>query len=364
VSRLGFVGTPCQIQGLRKLQALADNLELGWAKNVGLAIGLFCMGNWSYPCIKGYLEKHGIELEKVNRATISGYEVEISLSNGRVVLPLTGLRKYVRLACKLCLDFTSELADVSVGSIGSPRGWSTVIVRSAHGEELVSKAEAAGVIEVREVNEAQLKKLEETARKKIERNTRRILGRIRQGMKIPHYSTKELQSLPIVSGKDFKELWDEIVVTGLCDACGACSAACEHIEMRNGLPRLRKRCPTGCDRCYIACTRTALPVEVLERSFNLGGTHAPYIGRYRRILAARATSEELHARAQDGGAVTALIKFSLTAGIIDEALLTCRNEEWEPFAVFVGGASEVSRCAGSVYAASSPLPLLRTQSSY
>ncbi len=363
MSRLGFVGTPCQIQGLRKAQALGDLLENNWANSVSLAIGLFCMGNWSYPCIRGYFEKHGIGLEKVTRIEISGYDVEVSLNGSKIVLPLTGLRKYVKLACKLCLDFASELADISVGSIGSPHGWSTVIVRSELGEKVVTGAEAAEEIEVREVGEEQLAKLAEVARKKIERNTRRILGRIRQGMSIPHFNTRDAQNLEeilsLAKNKSFDELWNEIVATGLCDACGACSAACEHIEMRNGLPRLKKRCPQDCNRCYLACTRTALPVRALERSLNLGDAYRQHLGRYRRVLAVRATSDDLLDRAQNGGAVTALLKFSLNIGLVDGVVLTCRGEEWEPRAVFARNGAEISNCAGTVYAASTPLPMFR-----
>ncbi len=363
MSKLGFVGTPCQIQGLRKAQALGDQLKQNWANRVGFTVGLFCMGNWSYPCIKGYLEKHGIELEKVRKVEISGYEVEVSLNGSKLVIPLAGLRKYVKLACKLCLDFASELADISVGSIGSPRGWSTVIVRSKLGEEVVTRAEAAGEIETREVDEEQLAKLAEVAGKKIERNTRRILGRARQGMSIPHFNTRLGTSLeellPLAQGKGFTELWNEIVATGLCDACGACSAACEYIEMRNGLPRLKKRCPQDCNRCYLACTRTALPVRALEKNLDLGDTYRQYLGKYWRVLAVRATSEELLARAQNGGAVTALLKFSLTRGFIDGVVLTCRGEAWEPRAVLARSGADISNCAGTVYAASTPLPLFR-----
>jgi sulfite reductase (coenzyme F420) len=41
-------------------------------------------------------------------------------------------------ACKFCDDFTSRLADISVGSVGSKPGYSTVIVRSPVGEQLLS----------------------------------------------------------------------------------------------------------------------------------------------------------------------------------------------------------------------------------
>lgn len=44
-----------------------------------------------------------------------------------------------------CYDFAAEFADVSVGSIGSEFGWSTVITRSDAGKALVKRAEEEGV---------------------------------------------------------------------------------------------------------------------------------------------------------------------------------------------------------------------------
>ena len=39
------------------------------------------------------------------------------------------------------MDFTSELSDISVGSVGSEEGWSTIIVRTDKGLELLKNAE-------------------------------------------------------------------------------------------------------------------------------------------------------------------------------------------------------------------------------
>ena len=46
--------------------------------------------------------------------------------------------------CGPCFDFASELADISVGSVGSSDGWSTVLTRTDAGEKLYSSALAAG----------------------------------------------------------------------------------------------------------------------------------------------------------------------------------------------------------------------------
>ena len=53
------------------------------------------------------------------------------------------LRSRVRKSCRFCDDFTSRLADVSVGSVGSKKGYSTVIVRSKVGEKLLKNLDVA-----------------------------------------------------------------------------------------------------------------------------------------------------------------------------------------------------------------------------
>ncbi len=357
--RLGFVGTPCQVQGLRKLQALQAATGREWIGRVELVLGLFCTGNWSYACMRGFLEKHGVSAAEVTRMEISGGVVKLRMKRMQMVLPLRELRRYTRMACRLCVDFTSELSDISAGSAGSPPGWSTLIVRTRTGEILLNEAVDEGAVELIELEDG-VEELSRVAGSKVEKNTRRIEARIEHGMEVPHYSTRNLedmqQVLRLASGKGYAELWREIVATGVCDACGACAAVCGQIQMINGLPRLKGRCPAGCELCYAACTRTALPLRLLEDTLFRDGQRAEYLGRFRRIVGARSTADSA---GQDGGAVTALIKFSLNSGFIDGALLTCRGDGWEPAVRLVHRHEDVETCAGTVYAASSPLPELR-----
>ena len=55
----------------------------------------------------------------------------------------------VRPCCHSCGDFTSEFADLSVGNVGTPDGWSTVIVRNERGDAALKAAEKAGLIDVK-----------------------------------------------------------------------------------------------------------------------------------------------------------------------------------------------------------------------
>ncbi|HXY82245.1 MAG TPA: Coenzyme F420 hydrogenase/dehydrogenase, beta subunit C-terminal domain, partial [Candidatus Saccharimonadales bacterium] len=52
-----------------------------------------------------------------------------------------------------CDDFTAEFADISVGAIGSPSGYSTILARTENGLDLVKQAEKAGYIELRELTQ-------------------------------------------------------------------------------------------------------------------------------------------------------------------------------------------------------------------
>jgi len=66
-------------------------------------------------------------------------------------VPLREVDAFVRNSCKHCEDFTAEYSDVSVGGIGCPNGYSTVIARTEKGLELLKNAEKAGYIELREL---------------------------------------------------------------------------------------------------------------------------------------------------------------------------------------------------------------------
>ena len=64
------------------------------------------------------------------------------------------------------MDFTSELSDISVGSVGSKEGWSTIIVRSDKGFELVKNAENDDYIQTKPIEESGIKIIEKLANKR------------------------------------------------------------------------------------------------------------------------------------------------------------------------------------------------------
>jgi len=63
-----------------------------------------------------------------------------------VQIPLSEVEKHILPSCRTCTDFTSELADISVGGAYPLQDWSTVIIRTKAGEDFVYKAVENGII--------------------------------------------------------------------------------------------------------------------------------------------------------------------------------------------------------------------------
>jgi len=126
--RLAFVGSPCQVQTIRKMQILKIRPGI----YVKFLIGLFCMENFNYTSlIKEKIERDlRINLDRIKKMNIKGnFFIELE-NNEQIEIPLKDLSHLVRENCHLCTDFTNVYADVSVGGIGAPAGYSTVLVRT------------------------------------------------------------------------------------------------------------------------------------------------------------------------------------------------------------------------------------------
>ena len=59
------------------------------------------------------------------------------MTDGEVTFPVSELEEIIPSGCRVCTDFAAVDADVSVGSVGSAPGFSTVVVRSALVKEII-----------------------------------------------------------------------------------------------------------------------------------------------------------------------------------------------------------------------------------
>lgn len=151
-SRVGLVGTPCQAKAVRRIQTSPlGNRRL--AQAMGMTIGLFCMESYGYDkLIETYIASKGIDARSVTKVGIKkGSFIAWAGEKELLRVPLKEIDEFVRQSCRRCDDFTAEYADISVGGVGCPNGYSTIIARTEKGLDLLMKAEKAGYLELREL---------------------------------------------------------------------------------------------------------------------------------------------------------------------------------------------------------------------
>jgi len=128
--RIAVVGLPCQVIGIREIQRSLPDVDL-------TVIGLFCMENFRYHLLKSCIaDILHVDLDSAEMISILKGNFIVSIGGKSASCKVKDLIAAVRTGCLFCTDFTSELADISVGTVGSPDGYSTVITRSQKGEDL------------------------------------------------------------------------------------------------------------------------------------------------------------------------------------------------------------------------------------
>jgi coenzyme F420 hydrogenase subunit beta len=76
-------------------------------------------------------------------------------------IPLRDLEDTVRTGCHHCTDLTAQFSDISAGSVGSPDGYTTIIIRSEQGKAFFESARKAGKLAVE--NRVDLETIEKLA---------------------------------------------------------------------------------------------------------------------------------------------------------------------------------------------------------
>jgi coenzyme F420 hydrogenase subunit beta len=148
-TKVAFVGTPCHVQAIRKMQAAGLTRQTGC---LNFTIGLMCSGCFTY---EGLMEKYihgelGVDLGEIKKMNIKG-KLLLTTASGVIGIPLAEIIRYQQKSCGACGDFSSELADISVGGLGLD-GWTLTIIRTKKGEELFSGAEQAGFLRMKAVD--------------------------------------------------------------------------------------------------------------------------------------------------------------------------------------------------------------------
>ncbi len=337
-----MVGTPCQILAATKMDTFMDEFP------VDLKIGLFCMENFSYSYLKEMLKEYDVSLSDVKQFRIEKGHLWAYLRDDNVVkIPLSKAKKCMRKNCEICMDFTSEQSDVSVGSVGSPEGWSTIIIRTSKGLELIEAAENDNYIETKPVSEGGLKIMEKLANEKKTENKKEISKRENIARPVLYRrQMPEEEFIKEVSDCQFNDLKGDVVDVGGCVLCGACVYACpeEIVEIRDRKPQIKGSCPEGCNICYVACPRTYVPDEILSTESD----KKPF-GEYIKILSAKAEKVE----GQDGGVATALLTYALSNDRVDNVMVVDKSNEepWKTEPKLTDNVRDVISASGTKYSA-------------
>jgi coenzyme F420 hydrogenase subunit beta len=186
LDRVGIVGVPCQVQATRKCQVYPIGMR-DVPDKIALVLGIFCMENLSYQSLQTMVEDHcNTSMESVKKMEIGKGKFSVYTERGAVSqMPLKLLEKYVQSGCHYCLDYVANLADISTGSVGSPDGWSTVFTRTKKGDDVWSKALAAGLFETKPMDQVKpgLDLVKKLAAEKITKNQKNVDARKTFGLK-------------------------------------------------------------------------------------------------------------------------------------------------------------------------------------
>jgi len=171
LTKVAFVGVPCQITPVRKMQLVdpqfLDNgrkkdkiidkqrgFLKGFGERVALNIGLLCSEVFSFnelmvDTIQGEM---GIPLSDIRQFNVKG-KVQVFKKNGELVeINLRQAQEYARPECHHCGDFSAELADISCGGVGATN-WTITVLRTEKGEQAFDAMVREGLLDVRPIEE-------------------------------------------------------------------------------------------------------------------------------------------------------------------------------------------------------------------
>jgi len=147
-ARIAFVGVPCHILALRKLEAWQHKLM----DSLKITIGLFCLWTFSLSRLLEYLlYEYNIAANEIQNVDLTANEYLVTTENRVVRIPLLEVKSHIMNRCRTCADFTSEFADLSIGGASPLENWSTVIIRTKEGEAFFNRAVKEDVIRTKEI---------------------------------------------------------------------------------------------------------------------------------------------------------------------------------------------------------------------
>ncbi len=183
-TNFAIVGVPCQMQAL--LKSKLYNLHFKYKYR----IGIFCMESFSYDSFLKICSLVDVNAANVSKTNINKGKFFIYTNDGsEFSVPIKEITHLARPDCEVCYDLTSEFADISIGSIGSPSGWNTVIIRTLEGKKLYEELIAHDVIESVHFKDVKpgLSMLQKIARSKKVKCQKSLDEKRKENLRFPSY---------------------------------------------------------------------------------------------------------------------------------------------------------------------------------
>ncbi len=186
--RLAIVGVPCMMQALLKSEIYAINVPS--LINIELRIGIFCMESFPYMGLLEICKKLNVDVKNVKKMDINKGKFFIHTNDdGELNISIKEISNLAREDCEMCYDLTSESADISIGSIGSPAGWNTVIIRTEKGKKIYEDLISSDLIESKRISDVKpgLSMLQKIATSKRNNCKKYISEKIKKNKRVPFY---------------------------------------------------------------------------------------------------------------------------------------------------------------------------------
>src|SRR5919108_3263270 len=152
--RIAVVGTPCEVEAIRAMQARPWTWGAQRVDAVLLTIALLCTKSFNYEKLMvGEIQRQrGIPLEQVGKVDVIHGKLLVEDRDGNTLVsePVRDFHGAALKGCDECADFLGRAADISVGSVGSDDGWSSVLVRTEVGLQAVERVR--GRLELRDLD--------------------------------------------------------------------------------------------------------------------------------------------------------------------------------------------------------------------
>lgn len=192
---VAIVGTPCQIKAIRRMQT-TEKVPHRLTDVIKLCVGIFCKEAYPY---EGFFKKVIEEQLNIDLAEVDKFDIKrgnfIIYRKGKPKreIAVDALNQFAFLPCRVCSDYTAELADIAIGSAGSPDGRSTVIIRSPIGRKAftqVRRSQALDIVPLEEVKPG-IKAVKRASAKKKKSSRDEIERRKRAGEPLPPWLREE-----------------------------------------------------------------------------------------------------------------------------------------------------------------------------